>query len=79
MGLHAGGQARQIVILNVPPILAQMHGDAVGSGAFGQQCRLDRVRIARAASLTKRRDMIDIDAEMQGCLHTRSLSIRCAR
>jgi len=51
-------------ILDVTPILAQVHGNAIGTGLLRQQCGLHRFRVATATGLTQGRDMIDIDAKI---------------
>ena len=53
-----------VAILDVPPILAQMHRDAVGARLLGDQRGEQRIRIGRAARLAQRGDVIDVDAEM---------------
>ncbi len=54
---------QHIAFLDMPAILAQVHGDAIGAGLFRIQRSLDRVRIAGAAGLTQCGDVVDIDAE----------------
>ena len=44
-------------------ILAQMDGDAIRPRRFGEQRRLDRVRIVDAADLAERGNVVDVDAE----------------
>ncbi len=61
---HNGGDRRQIVILYVPPIFPQVHGDAVRAGLLGDDDGFSRLRITGATRLTQRRDMIDIHAEV---------------
>src|SRR5688572_23149210 len=50
--------------LNVAPILAEMHGDAIGARLLGEQRSRHGIRVGRAARLSHRRDVIDVDAEM---------------
>ena len=50
-----------IVIGDMAPILAQMGGDAVRSGLGGVCGRAHRIRMAAAARVSDRGDMIDID------------------
>ncbi|MCY1184626.1 hypothetical protein D9M73_253360 [compost metagenome] len=52
-----------ITLLDVPPVFAQVHGDAIGPRFFSVQCRLDRVRVARAACLAQGGHVVDIDAK----------------
>ncbi len=62
--MHELAQPAHVLVLDVAAILAQMHGDAVGAA----QMRLDggphRIRLVRAARLAQRRDVIDVDAEL---------------
>ena len=51
------------MVLNMPPILAQMERDQVGACRLGHQRRLHRARIARAPHLAQRGNVIDVDAE----------------
>ncbi len=68
--IHAclGGAQQQLHVarLDVPSVLAQMHGDAVGPRLLGDQRGRDRIRITGAARLTHGRNVIDVDAEMNG-------------
>jgi len=52
-----------IRILDMPAILAQMHGDAVGTAQMRFDCRPDGVRLIGAASLPNRGNVVDIDTE----------------
>ena len=45
-------------------ILAQMQRDRVGAGRLGHQRGLHRARIARAARLAQRGDVVDVDTEL---------------
>ncbi|MNF10752.1 hypothetical protein D3C80_2117960 [compost metagenome] len=47
----------------MPAILAQVHGDAIGTGFLGIQRGLHRVRITGTARLAQGGDMIDIHTE----------------
>ncbi len=44
-------------------ILAQVHGDAVGTGLLRQQRGVHRIRVLGAARLAHRGDVIDVDAQ----------------
>jgi len=68
-----------VVVGDVPTILAQMRGDAVGAGGDRHLGRLDRIGMMPAARITHGRDMIDIDAEADGqsWRHRYSLRHRC--
>ena len=58
--------------LDVPPVLAQVHGDAVRTGLLGEQRGQDRIGVARAAGLPQRSNVIDVNAEMNR-FHMRQL------
>ena len=45
------------------PIFAQMRGDSIRSGGFGDQRGFDWIGFDRAASLTDRSDVVDVDVE----------------
>ena len=53
----------EVVILYVPAILAQMHGNAVGTGLLGDDDGIHRTRVRRSSSLSHSSDVIDIHAE----------------
>ena len=55
-----------VVVADVPAVLAQMGGDSVGAGLRRQQCRPNRVRMRAAAGVAHGRDVIDVDAEPEG-------------
>ena len=61
---HDLDDRRQVRVLNVPAVFAQMHRDAVGARLFGDDDRLARLRIARAARLPKSSDVIDVHAQV---------------
>jgi hypothetical protein len=52
--------------LDVPTILAQMNGDAVGTGLLGQQGSVQGIWIVRAARLAQRGYMIHIHTQFYG-------------
>ena len=58
-----GHQPVDVLVGDVPPVLAQVRGDAVGAGAGGDVCGAHRVGMIAAARVPDRRDMVDIDAE----------------
>ena len=68
----------EIVILDMPAILAQVHGNAIGAGVLGNVRSLGRTRVARAARLPQRRDVIDIHAEIDRIIIAHSLTLRVA-
>jgi len=59
----AAREGHHIRILDVPPVLAQMHRDAVGAAALGGRGSLHRVRFVRLARFAQGRDVIDVDVE----------------
>ena len=60
--LHGAQQQLDVARLDVAPVLAQVHRDAVGARLLGNQRRRDGIGIARVARLTQCRDVIDVDA-----------------
>ncbi len=60
--LHGAQQQVDVACLDVAPVLAQVHGDAVGARLLCDQRRRDRIGIARAARLAQCRYVIDVDA-----------------
>ena len=60
--LHGAQQDVDVARLNVAPVFAQVHGDAVRARLLGDQSRRDGVGIARVARLAQCRDVIDVDA-----------------
>ena len=66
--IHARLQQRpqrvHVAILDVPAIFAQMQRDVVGARLLGEQRRMHRIRVWRAARLPHGRDVIDVDAEL---------------
>jgi hypothetical protein len=52
-----------IRILNMAPVLAQMHGNAIGTAEMGFDGSPKRVGLIGTPSLAKRGDVVDIDAE----------------
>jgi hypothetical protein len=49
----------------VAAILAQMRGDAIGTGCYGFERRTHGIGVLAAARITQGSDVIDIDAEAQ--------------
>ena len=45
-------------------IFAQVQGDEIGTRLFGQQGSRDRIGVGRMALLTERRDVVNIDTEI---------------
>ncbi len=68
-----GGQAGDVVVGDVAPVLAEMRGNAVGAGLGGEQGGADRIGIAGAARVPDRRDVIDIDPKAQMIAHAARL------
>jgi hypothetical protein len=70
-----GRKPGDVVVRDVPTVLAQMGGDPVGARLRRDQRRAHRIGIATAARVPDGRDMIDVDAEaevrgalmMRGC------------
>ena len=57
-------QAAHVLVLDVAPVLAQVHGNAVGAAEMRLHRRPDRVGLVRAPRLAQRCDVIDVDAEL---------------
>ena len=57
-------QTTHVLVLDVAPILAQMHGDAVGAAEMRFDGRPHGIRLMRAPRLPQRRHVVDIDAEL---------------
>ena len=66
--VHARLQQRpqgvHVAILDVAAVFAQVQRDVVGARLLGQQRRMHRVRIRRAARLPHGGDVIDVDAQL---------------
>ena len=59
-------QGLDIGIGDMPPVLAQVGGDAVGPGRQGLARRPDRIRMRTATRIPHSGHMVDIDAEADG-------------
>src|SRR3546814_4324872 len=59
-------QRRNIVVANMPPILAKVRCDAVRPGRCGCQGRLYRVGMIAPARVANSRHMVDIDTKTKG-------------
>ena len=57
-----GHQPVDVVVGDMPPVLAEMGGDAVGAGRRGHDRRPNRVGMIAAARVPNRRDVVDVDA-----------------
>ena len=58
-------EARDVVVADVPAILAQMRGDAVGAGLDRELRRLHGIGMRPAARVADGRNVIDVHAEAQ--------------
>ncbi len=56
-------EARDVVVADVPAVLAQVRGDAVGAGFDRELRRAHRIRMPSAARVADGGDVIDVDAE----------------
>ncbi len=65
--IQLGGDALierpHVAVVDVPAVLAQVHGDSVGPGQLALRRRPDRVRLIRSPRLADGRHVIDIDIE----------------
>src|SRR5439155_26379157 len=62
-----------VPLLDVAPVLAQVHGDAVRARGLGVQRRRDGVRVVDPARLPEGGDVVDVDAEAE---HGRTVAYR---
>jgi hypothetical protein len=62
--VHEIAQAAYVLVLNVAAVFAQMHGDAVGAAEMRFHRGPYRVRLVRLPRLAQRRDMVDVDTEL---------------
>ena len=72
-GANAGCQPLDVGVLNVPSILAEVRGDAVGAGLLAQRGRRNGVGFVAAPCLTYRRHVIDVDVQPLSSRHIRLL------
>ena len=72
-------EPRHVLVADMPAILAQMRGDAVGAGRDGDLRRAHRIRMPSATRIADGRDVVDVDAEPE-CRrrHLRSLRDGCS-
>ena len=78
--LHRAQQHFDVARLNVPPVFAQVHGDAVGARLLGDERGRDGIGVARAAGLPHCRNVIDVDAKVNGfheCHYSPRLTMSC--
>ena len=64
-----GHQPVDVAVGDVPPVLAQVRGDAVRACLGGEDGGAHRVGMRAAASVPDRRDMVDVDAETKPAAH----------
>ncbi len=57
--------AQEVGVLNVPTILPQVHGDAVGAARLGLDRGVHRIRLMPTPRLADRRNMVDVHAEFR--------------
>jgi len=67
-----------VLVDNVPPVLAQMGGDAVGARRGRSESGADRIWMRAAARVPYGRDMVDIDAQAQAAPAGQARNIRHA-
>ena len=58
-------QPLDVAVADVPAVLAQMRGDAVGAGGGGDRGGAQRVGMVAAAGVADGGDVVDVDAEPQ--------------
>ena len=64
LDLHQRAKPAHVLVLDVPAVFAQVHGDAVGAAQMRFGRRPDRVRLVGPTRLPQRRDVVDVDAEL---------------
>ena len=64
LDLRQRAQPAHVLVLDVPAVFAQVHGDAVGAAQVRFDRRPDRVGLVGAPRLAQRRDVVDVDAEL---------------
>lgn len=65
LGPHDRSEPRQIGVLDMSTIFAQVHRDAIRTTRFSLDCRLDRIGLVRTAGLSHRRNMVDVHAKFR--------------
>jgi hypothetical protein len=76
LDLRQIAQPFDVGILDVPPVLAQVDGDAIGTAEVRFDRRPDRIRLVGAARLADRRHMVNIDAKFD---HSSCSSLKILR
>ena len=69
-------QQADIALLDMPTVLAQVQGNAVGARLFGLDGRLHRVRIARTPCLAQGCHVVDIHAQQNIRINRHTTSSR---
>ena len=59
----AAAMRQDVGVLDVPAVLAQVRGDAVGAGALAESDGVGGYGLLAASCLPHRRDVIDVDVE----------------
>ena len=69
-GADEAAQLQHVALLNVPAILAQVGGDAVGAGRLAKQGGLGRTWLSLCPTpvtrFAQRGDVVDVDAQLEG-------------
>ena len=52
-----------VAVLDVPPVAAEVHGDALRAGELAEHRRGDRIRLVGLARFADRGDVIDVDCQ----------------
>ena len=71
--VYLGHQPVDVVIGDVPAILAQVGGDPVGPGPRRRERCPYRIRVTAAAGIPDGRDVVDIDAQAEPPRHAGSV------
>jgi hypothetical protein len=55
----------EVAVLNMPPVFAKMYRNAIRTGLLHECDSFRRTRVPCSARLTQRRDVVDVDTEIQ--------------
>ena len=63
--VRGDGRAQEldVAVLDVAPVAAQVHGDALRAGELAEHGRGDRIRLVGLARFADRGDVIDVDCQ----------------
>jgi hypothetical protein len=76
LAAHAPTESREVGVLDVAAVAAQVSGDAGGARRLGDARGFHRIRVRRATRLAQRRHVVDVDGESRG--HGRTSTVLVA-